>query len=150
MVVGLWNFDCGYVHSIARAHSESHKQTTLCNGQGNCYFLAAIAACAGQQNDTIIRDLIIEEHATEGLFGVKFFVNGKWITTAVDNYFPCVQDASGTWRPIFASTKEHSDQESGVKEIWPMVLNVPHFNVDASTLLMQCCHRGKFTHRSFV
>lgn len=55
------------------------------------------------------------------MFGVKFFVNGKWITIAVDDYFPCVPDGAGGWRPIFASTKAHMDQEVGVKEIWPMV-----------------------------
>ena len=62
------------------------------------------------QVDTIIRDSVIEETADVGLYGVKFFVNGKWLTIIIDDYFPCVPAANGEWRPIFASTKIHRDQ----------------------------------------
>ena len=93
---------------------------------GDCYFLAACAAVAGQKVDTLIRDIIIEDHSDEGLYGVKFYVNGKWLTVIVDDYFPCVIDEIGTaeqsFRPLFASSQAHEGQESGVKEVWPMVL----------------------------
>ena len=93
---------------------------------GDCYFLAACAAVAGQKVDTLIRDIIVEDHSDEGLYGVKFYVNGKWLTVIVDDYFPCVIDGIGTaeqsFRPLFASSQAHEGQESGVKEVWPMVL----------------------------
>ena len=31
----------------------------------------------------------------------------RWVTVVVDDYFPCTQDASGLWQPIFAHSKTH-------------------------------------------
>jgi hypothetical protein len=89
---------------------------------GNCYFLAAIAGCAASADteDILIRDLCIEDHADVGLYGVKFFINGKWATVIVDDRIPCVDEGNG-WYPIFASPKEHSGQKTGEKELWPMI-----------------------------
>jgi hypothetical protein len=74
---------------------------------GDCYFLAALASLASAADDHLLKDLIIEDGQDVGLFGVKFFVSGCWVTVVVDDWFPCVQDESGAWRPIFASSKNH-------------------------------------------
>ena len=75
---------------------------------GNCYFLAAVAACASQEQDTIIRDLIVEQGHDVGVYGVKFFMDGRWVTTVIDDYFPCVRAGDGSWQPLFASSKRHT------------------------------------------
>ena len=74
---------------------------------GDCYFLAALASLALAADDHLLKDLIIEDGQDVGLFGVKFFVSGCWVTVVVDDWFPCVQDESGAWRPVFASSKNH-------------------------------------------
>ena len=91
---------------------------------GNCYFLAAIAALATQGRDgeeledVLIKDLIVEEGAAEGLFGVKFYINGMWRVVIIDDRLPCVQDSHGEWRPIFA---QRPSLATGELELWPML-----------------------------
>jgi len=87
---------------------------------GNCYFLAAIANTAGATQDVIIKDLIVENYGKQGLYGVKFFINGQWNTVLVDDRLPCIFEGS-QWKPIFAGMKDHSKQEAKVKELWPMI-----------------------------
>lgn len=90
---------------------------------GNCYFLAAIAAIATQGRDDselediLIKDLIVEDGADVGLFGVKFYINGHWRTVVIDDRLPCVQNQSGEWTPIFAQRPGDRQQF----ELWPMV-----------------------------
>jgi hypothetical protein len=74
---------------------------------GNCYYLAAIAGCATGGNDVLLKDVCIENYGNVGLYGVKFFINGKWATVIVDDRIPCEKVGSG-WKPIFASPKVHS------------------------------------------
>ena len=78
---------------------------------GNCYYLAAIAGCATGGNDVLLKDVCIENYGNVGLYGVKFFINGKWATVIVDDRIPCEKVGSG-WKPIFASPKVHSVCES--------------------------------------
>jgi len=87
---------------------------------GNCYFLAAIANTATASKDLIINDLIVEDFEQQGMYGVKFFVNGQWLTIVVDDRIPCIPWGS-QWIPIFAGLKDHSAQEKNVKELWPMI-----------------------------
>ena len=93
---------------------------------GDCYFLAALAACATAKDDTLLNDLIVEEGHDVGLYGVKFFVNGRWVTVVVDDLFPCTQNpANGEWHPLFAHSQAHNDQKEasqGEYELWVMVM----------------------------
>lgn len=66
-------------------HSDDIKQGAL----GNCYYLAALGSCAVGDKDVLIRDLIVEEGQDVGVYGVKFYIHGKWVTVPVDDYFPC-------------------------------------------------------------
>jgi len=87
---------------------------------GNCYFLAAIANIATANKDLIVNDLVVEDYSDQGIYGIKFFVNGKWVTVVVDDRIPCIPWGC-QWMPIFAGIKDHSGQEAGVKELWPMI-----------------------------
>eukprot|EP00286_Rhodomonas_abbreviata_P011808 CAMPEP_0181323370 /NCGR_PEP_ID=MMETSP1101-20121128/19748_1 /TAXON_ID=46948 /ORGANISM="Rhodomonas abbreviata, Strain Caron Lab Isolate" /LENGTH=994 /DNA_ID=CAMNT_0023431391 /DNA_START=45 /DNA_END=3029 /DNA_ORIENTATION=+ len=90
---------------------------------GNCYYLAAIASCVVGDDDRLLRDLCIEddEVASCGMYGVKFFLNGDWVTVLVDDLIPCTRDASGYWQPIFAKPMQHEDQDQNEKELWALI-----------------------------
>ena len=85
-------------------------------------YLSAICACAQSNGDVLLQDLIIEDYGDVGLYGVKFFMMGKWISVIVDDYFPMtnisVAGRSQDWSFIFSCPK----RSSRVKEIWPMVM----------------------------
>jgi hypothetical protein len=87
---------------------------------GNCYYLAAISSCADGDSDVLLKDLIIEDGIAQGVFGVKFFINGRWTTVVVDDQFPCTQ-ARGRWSPIFASPRVNAEDAKNEKELWAMV-----------------------------
>ena len=56
------------------------------------------------------------------MFGIKFFLNGKWVTVAIDDRIPCTQAREGEpWMPLFAGPKAHGRQKEGEKELWPML-----------------------------
>ena len=97
-------------------HSDDISQGKL----GNCYFLAALSSCAGMEDDSLIRDLVVEEGADVGLYGVKFFLNGKWVTTVVDTLIPCTFNGRW-WNPIFSHLPEHEDNDASEKEFWPLI-----------------------------
>lgn len=78
---------------------------------GDCYFLAALAICATREE--LINDLIVEDCADQGIYGVKFYYEGRWVTVIVDDLFPCVE-SGGQWLPLFCKWK-------GEKETWAMV-----------------------------
>eukprot|EP00292_Cryptomonas_paramecium_P005826 CAMPEP_0113668184 /NCGR_PEP_ID=MMETSP0038_2-20120614/3858_1 /TAXON_ID=2898 /ORGANISM="Cryptomonas paramecium" /LENGTH=397 /DNA_ID=CAMNT_0000583897 /DNA_START=10 /DNA_END=1199 /DNA_ORIENTATION=- /assembly_acc=CAM_ASM_000170 len=86
---------------------------------GNCYFLAAISSCAEGDDDILLRDLIIEEGLEQGIIGFKFYVNGRWTTVVIDDYFPCTQ-SGGQWKPIFAAPRATIENVRGEKELWAM------------------------------
>eukprot|EP01043_Picozoa_sp_COSAG02_P040741 COSAG02_NODE_3319_length_6948_cov_2.445759_2_plen_771_part_00 len=90
---------------------------------GDCYFLAALASLASAANDHLLRDLIIEDAIDVGIFGIKLFINGHWVTVIVDDWFPCVKDDSGVWQPLFARSNHHNGNtdEETVLELWVMV-----------------------------
>ena len=78
---------------------------------GDCYYLAAMAACAA--NQMLIEDLIVEDCFDVGIVGVKFFKEGRWITVIVDYMLPCVR-VGEKWQPVFC----HPPDDSHEKELW--------------------------------
>ena len=75
--------------------------------------MAALSACASSEKDLLLRDLCVENDGDVGIYGVKFFVMGRWITVYVDDHFPCIRGANGKWKPVFASPKG--------AVLWPMI-----------------------------
>eukprot|EP00301_Raphidiophrys_heterophryoidea_P023083 c7072_g1_i2.p1 GENE.c7072_g1_i2~~c7072_g1_i2.p1 ORF type:complete len:543 (-),score=143.84 c7072_g1_i2:864-2492(-) len=81
---------------------------------GDCYFLAALSAVATKPD--LIDSLIVEEHSKQGVYGVKFFQQGKWQTVIIDDLFPCEHnETTGEWVPVFVKYSE------GEKETWMML-----------------------------
>jgi hypothetical protein len=78
-------------------------------------------------------DLIDETFEEQGIYGVSFFVEGRWRMVWVDAYFPCTAKPLAVvrtsshhrgsttlpsrqlWRPLFARMKD-------TKEIWSLVV----------------------------
>ena len=96
---------------------------------GDCYILAALAGLASTSSGNL-EGLIDYRHADIGLYGVKLFVQGRWITIPVDDYFPAMgvhpfgeaaSDESVWWVPCF-SRFSRSDIKRGFKEFWPMMI----------------------------
>lgn len=84
---------------------------------GESYFLCALAAAI---NDVGICDNIIDDEFEDcGIYGVSFFINGKWQMIWVDSLFPCFKHKANShlrrWRPMFAHCAD-------MKEIWIMVV----------------------------
>ncbi len=101
---------------------------------GNCYFLAALSSCAAAEGGKLIEDLIIEDGSDVGLYGVKFFVNGSWVTVVVDDLFPVVPKLqvrrtenevrlteTGEWTPLFAHSDPHDGSPRQEMELWVMI-----------------------------
>jgi hypothetical protein len=39
----------------------------------------------------LLKDLCVEDYADVGMFGIKFFLNGKWVTVVIDDRVPCTK-----------------------------------------------------------
>ena len=92
---------------------------------GDCYFLAALANCAMERD--LIEDLIVEDFAQTGLYGVKIFRYGTWETVVVDDLVPCkLSDASKTWEPLFAKSSKEG------KEMWTIIAEKAWAKVNGS------------------
>ncbi len=94
----------------------------------NSFFLAALSMLAtqcrntarsrsGAESGALLRDLIIDSGEEQGVFGIKFYVNGTWRTVVIDDRIPCIETSSGVWTPCFA--REQRDGRRAV--LWPFL-----------------------------
>lgn len=56
-------------------------------GFGDCYFLSAVAAIVQDYPELVYRLFVLEKNPSH-LFGVKLFIDGKWMTIPLDGTFP--------------------------------------------------------------
>lgn len=94
----------------------------------NSYFLAALSMLAtqcrnttmsrsGAESGALLRDLIIDSGEEQGIFGIKFFVNGTWRTVVIDDRIPCTETSRGVWTPCFA----REQRDGGRAVLWPFL-----------------------------
>ena len=90
--------------------------------EDECYgWLAAMCGCSmGLTQPNVIANVI---HSADdvGLYGVRLFVNGRWITVSIDNEFPC-EFRDGLWKPLFAGVREIRVGGVRKEELWPLIL----------------------------
>ena len=55
---------------------------------GDCYFLSAVGALCDPKFDQINSLFHIKEKSEENVYGIYFFINGKWKLVLIDDYFP--------------------------------------------------------------
>eukprot|EP01137_Pigoraptor_chileana_P012762 Opistho-2@4440 len=103
--------------AVARVFSEGIDPDDIHQGiLGDCYFLAAIAACA--KRNMLVEDLVVEDHDDVGIYAVKFFREGAWVTVFIDELMPCYKQGS-EWVPAFCRYGRDNPKE---KETWCMIM----------------------------
>jgi len=77
---------------------------------GDCWFLSALCTVASRKD--LLRNLFAStEYASQGIYTIRFFKNGRWKYVNIDDRIPC----GPTGQPLYCRAKEAS-------EIWPMLL----------------------------
>ena len=76
---------------------------------GTCFLLGAIGAIVAR-NEKVLEKVIIKHSVDAGVYGVRFCLDGEWIYTVVDDYFPVDEfdrllysqcnDENEVWLPI--------------------------------------------------
>ncbi|KAL1504086.1 hypothetical protein AB1Y20_010496 [Prymnesium parvum] len=118
---GRASFLYKYRHHAAEITDAAPPGDSIQGSVGDCYFLSAVTAAMSDL--AVRRDLIDESLEAAGIYGVTFFLRGRWRMVWVDSYFPCHRvdatpdgkGAAARWQPLFASS-------NGDREAWLMVV----------------------------
>lgn len=85
---------------------------------GDCWFLSALSTVASRKD--LLRNLFAStEYASQGIYTIRFFKNGRWKYVNIDDRIPC----SPTGQPLYARAKEPN-------EIWPMLLEKAYAKIN--------------------
>jgi hypothetical protein len=93
-------------------------------------WLSGVFCCVLAQSRSLpfVIQNIITSGEDVGLYAVRLFICGRWITVVVDDYFPCEQRIHGAearqvqWTPLFAAPRVVDSGGVCVKELWPCIL----------------------------
>ena len=115
-----------YGHHVAELASAAPPGGVVQGRAADCYLLSAVGAA--MRSVDVRKDLIDESLEAAGIYGVSFFIRGKWRMVWVDSFFPCSpqpppppppqqqqQQEQRSWVPLFA-------RSSGDREAWLMVV----------------------------
>ncbi|KAL1327944.1 calpain-type cysteine protease DEK1 isoform X2 [Arachis hypogaea] len=92
----------------------------VCQGRlGDCWFLSAVAVLT--QFSRISEVIITPEYNEEGIYTVRFCVQGEWIPVVVDDWIPC--ELPG--KPAFATSKKGY-------ELWVSILEKAYAKLHGS------------------
>ncbi|KAK7318765.1 hypothetical protein RJT34_03472 [Clitoria ternatea] len=92
----------------------------VCQGRlGDCWFLSAVAVLA--EVSRISEVIITPEYNEEGIYTVRFCVQGEWIPVVVDDWIPC--ELPG--KPAFATSKKGY-------ELWVSILEKAYAKLHGS------------------
>ncbi|KAL8170914.1 hypothetical protein V2J09_022718 [Rumex salicifolius] len=100
--------------------SGSANPSDVCQGRlGDCWFLSAVAVLA--EVSRISEVIITPEYNEEGIYTVRFCIQGEWVPVIVDDWIPC--ESPG--RPAFATSRKGS-------ELWVSVLEKAYAKLHGS------------------
>ncbi|KAL2940680.1 Calpain-type cysteine protease DEK1 [Bienertia sinuspersici] len=92
----------------------------VCQGHlGDCWFLSAVAVLA--EVSRISEVIITPEYNEEGIYTVRFCIQGEWVPVIVDDWIPC--EAPG--KPAFATSRKGN-------ELWVSVLEKAYAKLHGS------------------
>ncbi|XP_044505430.1 calpain-type cysteine protease DEK1-like isoform X1 [Mangifera indica] len=92
----------------------------VCQGRlGNCWFLSAVAVLT--EVSQISEVIITPEYNEEGIYTVRFCIQGEWVPVVVDDWIPC--ESPG--KPAFATSKK-------VYELWVSILEKAYAKLHGS------------------
>ncbi|XP_051113651.1 calpain-type cysteine protease DEK1 [Andrographis paniculata] len=92
----------------------------VCQGRlGDCWFLSAVAVLT--EVSRISEVIITPEYNEEGIYTVRFCIQGEWVPVVVDDWIPC--ESPG--RPAFATSKK-------ANELWVSLLEKAYAKLHGS------------------
>ena len=120
----------------------------VCQGLvGNCFLMATLSSLAALHRREVwdIRKLIDDRFAHMGLYGVKLFVRGRWITIPIDDYFPvfamtkyktAAQSQNRRWESCFSSISNYDNSVSSRKELWCPLIEKAYSKLSGSYVVL--------------
>ncbi|KMT14308.1 hypothetical protein BVRB_4g070930 [Beta vulgaris subsp. vulgaris] len=110
----------GRVDSRPCLFSGSANPSDVCQGHlGDCWFLSAVAVLA--EVSRISEVIITPEYNEEGIYTVRFCIQGEWVPVIVDDWIPC--ESPG--KPAFATSRKGN-------ELWVSVLEKAYAKLHGS------------------
>lgn len=92
----------------------------VCQGRlGDCWFLSAVAVLT--EASRISEVIITPQYNEEGVYTVRFCIQGEWVPVVVDDWIPC--ESRG--RPAFATSKKGN-------ELWVSILEKAYAKLHGS------------------
>ncbi|XP_076889282.1 calpain-type cysteine protease DEK1-like [Bidens hawaiensis] len=92
----------------------------VCQGRlGDCWFLSAVAVLT--EVSRISEVIITPEYNEEGIYTVRFCIQGEWVSVVVDDWIPC--ESPG--KPAFATSKK-------ANELWVSLLEKAYAKLHGS------------------
>lgn len=92
---------------------------TLQGGLGDCWFLSAVAVLT--ETSRISEVIITPEYNEEGIYTVRFCIQGDWVPVVVDDWIPC----ESSRKPAFATSKKKN-------ELWVSLLEKAYAKLHGS------------------
>ncbi|KAK8943955.1 hypothetical protein KSP40_PGU018953 [Platanthera guangdongensis] len=92
----------------------------VCQGRlGDCWFLSAVAVLTDVSQ--ISEVIITQDYNDEGVYTIRFCIQGEWVPVVVDDWIPC--EAPG--KPAFATSKKRN-------ELWVSILEKAYAKLHGS------------------
>ncbi|GAB2212288.1 hypothetical protein Droror1_Dr00025641 [Drosera rotundifolia] len=92
----------------------------VCQGRlGDCWFLSAVAVLA--EVSRISEVIITPEYNEEGIYTVRFCIQGEWVPVIVDDWIPCESPS----KPAFATSRKGN-------ELWVSILEKAYAKLHGS------------------
>ncbi|TYI34800.1 hypothetical protein ES332_A03G034500v1 [Gossypium tomentosum] len=113
---------------IVKGHLDSHpclfsgaaNPSDVCQGRlGDCWFLSAVAVLTEVLE--ISEVIITPEYNEEGIYTVRFCIQGEWVPVVVDDWIPC--ESPG--KPAFATSRKGN-------ELWVSILEKAYAKLHGS------------------
>ncbi|WCJ28805.1 calpain-type cysteine protease family [Euphorbia peplus] len=100
--------------------SGSANPSDVCQGRlGDCWFLSAVAVLT--EVSRISEVIITPEYNEEGIYTVRFCIQGDWVPVVVDDWIPC--ESAG--KPAFATSRKSN-------ELWVSLLEKAYAKLHGS------------------
>ncbi|XP_022729424.1 calpain-type cysteine protease DEK1 isoform X2 [Durio zibethinus] len=110
----------GHLDSRPCLFSGTANPSDVCQGRlGDCWFLSAVAVLT--EVSRISEVIITPEYSEEGIYTVRFCIQGEWVPVVVDDWIPC--ESPG--KPAFATSRKGN-------ELWVSILEKAYAKLHGS------------------
>ncbi|KAH0895228.1 LOW QUALITY PROTEIN: hypothetical protein HID58_057657, partial [Brassica napus] len=116
---GFDGYQTGLPLSIGNAIWEQGAEVWLGGRLGDCWFLSAVAVLT--EVSQISEVIITPEYNEEGIYTVRFCIQGEWVPVVIDDWIPC--ESPG--KPAFATSKR-------LNELWVSIVEKAYAKLHGS------------------